>query len=241
MMDIQPELQTMVYECAPRVAYQTMTSLLVSNNPYHIDVIGGELTRQPKSLDEAVSTAKSLQSSGHNFSMGVAGVSLVSLSKYDIKYEDAFDVCTNLKMSASLMEECYKMVLDTVTPKYQLLNEAYSCYYSAAYKTVSVIPLSTPFFDEDTIAVIDLPESSIPAITEQKGSVMLATQYDDLGIELAPKKVVKRIKKKKVKMSTAVTLRQKQQAIVLRLQQQKGSVVHQLTSNSKSYKSAVIF
>jgi hypothetical protein len=239
MIDIQPDMQTMIYECAPRVAYQTMTSLLVSNNPYHIEVLGAELTRQPKSLDEAVSTAKSLQSSGHNFSMGIAGISLVSLSKYALSYEDVFDSCTNLKMSADLIEECYTMVKDSVTPDHQALNEAYSCYYSAAYKEVSTTPSSIPFFDEDSIAVVVLGESSIPAIREQSGSVMLAMQYDDLGMEIKPKKVAR--KKAKKKINSAVKLRQKQQAIVLRLQQQRGSVVHQLTSNSDAYKSAVIF
>lgn len=49
-----------------------------SYNPYAIGVVGGRLVRQPRTLDEAVSTARMLEQRGLNFSVGLAQVNRYS-------------------------------------------------------------------------------------------------------------------------------------------------------------------
>ena len=52
-----------------------------SANPFAICVVGAQLVRQPKTLEEAVATAKMLESGGFNYSLGAAQVNRVNFRK----------------------------------------------------------------------------------------------------------------------------------------------------------------
>ncbi len=81
-------------QCAPTVAPQTMAAIVQVEsgfNPYAIGVVGGRLVRQPVSLDEAITTAQSLEAKGWNFSLGIAQVNRYNLPKYGSTYAQAFD------------------------------------------------------------------------------------------------------------------------------------------------------
>ena len=55
----------------PRLMYHV--AMVESDaNRYAIGVVGGRLLRQPASLEEAIATARSLETQGYNFSVGVA-------------------------------------------------------------------------------------------------------------------------------------------------------------------------
>jgi type IV secretion system protein VirB1 len=100
-----------------------------SYNPYAIGVVGGRLVRQPKSLSEAVATARMLESRGYNFSLGLAQVNRYNLGKYGLEtYEKAFDVCPNLTAGSRILAECHSRSDGD-------WGKSFSCYYSGNFVT----------------------------------------------------------------------------------------------------------
>lgn len=100
-----------------------------SANPFAIGVVGAQLVRQPKTLEEAVATAKMLESGGYNYSLGAAQVNRVNFRKYGLdSHEKAFDLCTNLAAGASILANCYASAGGD-------WGKAFSCYYSGDFVT----------------------------------------------------------------------------------------------------------
>ena len=54
----------------PAAVMRHIVSVESGANPYAIGVVGGRLARQPKTLEEAVATARMLEAKGYNFSLG---------------------------------------------------------------------------------------------------------------------------------------------------------------------------
>ena len=100
-----------------------------SANPFAIGVVGAQLVRQPKTLEEAVATAKMLESGNYNYSLGAAQVNRVNFRKYGLdSHEKAFDLCTNLAAGASILANCYASAGGD-------WGKAFSCYYSGNFVT----------------------------------------------------------------------------------------------------------
>lgn len=100
-----------------------------SLNPYAIGVVDGRLVRQPRSLPEAISTARMLEDQGYNFSVGIAQVNRHNLKKYGLdSYEAAFNVCRNVRAGSQILAECYGRADND-------LGKALSCYYSGNFTT----------------------------------------------------------------------------------------------------------
>lgn len=99
-----------------------------SFNPYAIGVVGGRLARQPRSLPEAVATARMLEQNGFNFSLGLAQVNRHNLARYGLEsYEKAFSACDNVRAGSRILRECYQRAGDW--------GKALSCYYSGNFVT----------------------------------------------------------------------------------------------------------
>jgi len=113
----------------PNDVMHHVVSIESSFNPYAIGVVGARLVRQPRSLGEAVATARMLETRGYNFSVGLAQVNRYNLSRYGLhSYQDAFDGCTNLRVGASILSHC----LDRSGQDW---GRAFSCYYSGNFVT----------------------------------------------------------------------------------------------------------
>lgn len=145
--------------CAPNVHVDTMhriVSVESNFNPYAIGVVGGKLERQPRTLDEAVATAKMLEVNGYNYSLGLAQVNKKNFPKYELTFLSAFDPCQNLRTGGAILEDCYKRAGASPTA----LTDAFSCYYSGSFTAgyslgyVAKIQAATP------PAVTDLPSQS---------------------------------------------------------------------------------
>ncbi|WP_431123590.1 transglycosylase SLT domain-containing protein [Variovorax paradoxus] len=96
-------------------------------NPFAIGVVGGQLVRQPKTLEEAVATAQMLKSKGYNYSLGAAQVNQVNFRKYGFDtHEKAFDLCANLAAGASILANCHARAGGD-------WGKAFSCYYSGNF------------------------------------------------------------------------------------------------------------
>ncbi|MDM0058399.1 lytic transglycosylase domain-containing protein [Variovorax fucosicus] len=98
-------------------------------NPFAIGVVGGQLVRQPKTLEEAVATVQMLKSKGYNYSLGAAQVNQVNFRNYGFDtHEKAFDLCANLAAGASILANCYARAGGD-------WGKAFSCYYSGNFVT----------------------------------------------------------------------------------------------------------
>lgn len=100
-----------------------------SFNPYAIGVVGGRLVRQPRTLAEAVATARMLESRGFNFSLGLAQVNRYNLARYGLdSYQRAFDACPNLQAGSRILADCRARAGGD-------WGRAFSCYYSGNFVT----------------------------------------------------------------------------------------------------------
>ncbi len=113
----------------PPTVMEHVVKVESSFNPYAIGVVGGRLARQPRSLAEALSTARMLEERGYNFSLGLAQVNRYNLARQGLdSYEKAFDTCPNLRAGARILAECYGRSGGD-------WGKAFSCYYSGNFTT----------------------------------------------------------------------------------------------------------
>jgi type IV secretion system protein VirB1 len=136
-------LAALVLACAPAVHPQTAAALVdveSAKNPYAIGVVGGALDRQPRNLGEAVNTAKALQATGWNFSLGVAQINQKNLRRVGLTIEEAFEPCANLGAMQTVLSECYARATTPNAsrrgqPQRPAVRMALSCYYSGNFTT----------------------------------------------------------------------------------------------------------
>jgi len=113
----------------PREVMHHVVRVESSFNPYAIGVVGGRLARQPRSLPEAVSTARMLEDRGYNFSLGLAQVNRHNLAGQGLAtFEMAFDACPNLRAGSRILADCYRRAGED-------WGKALSCYYSGNFVT----------------------------------------------------------------------------------------------------------
>lgn len=100
-----------------------------SYNPFAIGVVGTRLARQPRTLAEAVATARQLERDGFNFSLGLAQVNLHNLARQGLHdYALAFDPCPNLVAGSRILADCHGRAGGD-------WDKAFSCYYSGNFST----------------------------------------------------------------------------------------------------------
>lgn len=100
-----------------------------SHNPYAIGVVGGQLERQPRNLDEALATVRALEEGGYNYSVGLAQVNRRNFEAQGLDTpEKAFEPCHNLRAGSRILGKCYRRA-------HQHWDKAFSCYYSGNFVT----------------------------------------------------------------------------------------------------------
>ncbi|WP_102302938.1 MULTISPECIES: lytic transglycosylase domain-containing protein [unclassified Dyella] len=111
----------------PAQVMQHVVNVESGSNPFAIGVVGAHLERQPQNLDEAVATARMLESQGYNYSLGIAQVNRTNFAKFGLdSYEKAFDVCPNLVAGTQILAQCYAQAGGD-------WGKAFSCYYSGNF------------------------------------------------------------------------------------------------------------
>jgi type IV secretion system protein VirB1 len=118
-------------QCAPSIHPATLTPIVKTEsafNPWAIGVVGRALPRQPQNLEEAVTAVKTLVKEGANFSIGLGQI---NRQHFDVsKPEVVFDSCTNLRMAAKILEDCYVRAIPGGGTQQETLHKTISCYYS---------------------------------------------------------------------------------------------------------------
>jgi type IV secretion system protein VirB1 len=130
---------SLVLTCAPQVHADTARALVATEssfNPWAIGVVGGALERQPRSRAEALATAKALQASGWNFSVGLGQINVGNFKRLGLTLESALDVCANLTAMQTVLGECFDRASAAQRgPPQAVLRQALSCYYSGNFLT----------------------------------------------------------------------------------------------------------
>lgn len=175
----------------PVEVMQHVVKVESGNNPFAIGVVGARLERQPLNLDEAVATARMLDSQGYNFSLGVAQVNRYNLAKYGLDtYQKAFDVCPNLSAGTRILAQCYAQAGGD-------WGKSFSCYYSGNFskgyddgyvqKVYASINKALPSATVPTRAIpIQLAQSAtpLPATSAEYRIRMRSSAIDTLGAAL---------------------------------------------------------
>lgn len=113
----------------PAEVMQHVVHVESAANPFAIGVVGGQLVRQPRSLDEALATVQMLEAKGYNFSVGLAQVNRYNLGKYGLaSYDEAFQACPNLLAASQILADCYASAGGD-------WGKSFSCYYAGDFVT----------------------------------------------------------------------------------------------------------
>ncbi len=130
------DFNALALQCAPNVHPTTLQAVVRTEsgfNPYAIGVVGGRLARQPRTLPEAVATAKALDAQSINFSMGLGQVNKTNLAAHGLTYETVFDLCANLKAGGNILHACYQRAVSVMGAGDPAVRAAISCYYSGNF------------------------------------------------------------------------------------------------------------
>ncbi|WP_025091677.1 lytic transglycosylase domain-containing protein [Brucella intermedia] len=103
-------------QCAPQIAIETLAAVVSVEsgfNPLAIRINSGDpLANQPTTKAEAIETASILIAEGQDVDLGLAGINSRNLGRLGLSVSDAFNVCLNLKASASLLDGYYRVALE---------------------------------------------------------------------------------------------------------------------------------
>lgn len=162
------DFTALVQQCAPDVHPQTMAAVVhveSTFNPYAIGVVKGRLQRQPRSLAEAVATARYLDQKGYNFSLGVSQVNKYNLAKYGESFETIFDPCRNIKAGASILKDCYVRAKAIYKSDQTALRAAISCYYSGNFNRGFKPDFNgQPSYVQKVVSAASFPAKPIPLV-----------------------------------------------------------------------------
>lgn len=98
-------------QCAPQVSPLLMQALVRTESAWQPLAIGMDrahgTVRQPKTIEEAVATAKALAAAGRKFSVGLAQIHVSNVALYGMSWEQAFDACQNLGVGQKILWNFY--------------------------------------------------------------------------------------------------------------------------------------
>lgn len=103
-------------------------------SPNAINVNGAvELSREPRSPEDAAAIAHWLLEHGYNFDAGLGQVNSANFARLGIDAKSAFDPCTNLRAAHQVLSECYGRAALVVGAGERAIDAALSCYNTGTY------------------------------------------------------------------------------------------------------------
>lgn len=163
-------------KCAPDVAPDTLTRIVKTEsgfNPWAIGVVGKPLKRQPQTREEALEAVNQLDKANANFSIGLAQV---NRQYFDVKNaENIFSPCTNLKMGADILKDCYGRALKVSDSENQALLKSFSCYYSGNY-TRGFTKENNGSSYVDRVVAVNTSGIKVPALNDESAPESLPRQ-----------------------------------------------------------------
>jgi type IV secretion system protein VirB1 len=128
-------LSTLLQQCAPNVGERTMTAIVrVESNAYPLAIYDNTSRRSfsPRTVREAMYTARVLIDAGHSVDLGLAQVNSANLPRLNMAIRDAFDPCTNLHGAATILASDYDAAASRFSPGPYALRRAIGAYNSGS-------------------------------------------------------------------------------------------------------------
>ena len=125
------DIITLVKECAPNVAPETMLAIIKTESNNNFLVINdntAKTTYKPKSKEEAVTLSYVLIKKGHNLDFGLTQINLVNAKKFKLTLNKLFDPCENIKNGAKIITNAYLSASKTTDNEQFALLKAFSTY-----------------------------------------------------------------------------------------------------------------
>lgn len=130
---------TLVQQCAPWAAPQTMASIVRKESGFNVLAIGinggAKLARQPVNKAEAVATANWLIAHRYNVDLGLGQINMKNLSRLGLTLDDAFDGCKNISAAARLLSWNYDAAKAKIAGDQAALLAAISTYNTGNMKS----------------------------------------------------------------------------------------------------------
>jgi type IV secretion system protein VirB1 len=102
-------------ECAPQIATETLAAVVSVESgfqPFAIRINSDHpLADQPGTKAEAIETATVLIAEGLDIDLGLGGINSGNLGRLGLTVGDTFDLCLNLKATATLLDGYYRVAL----------------------------------------------------------------------------------------------------------------------------------
>lgn len=133
------EFALLAATCAPDIHPTTLAAVVSHEsraNPFAIGVNGKatRLTRQPRNLQEAVTTVNDLRQRGVDFDAGLGQINVRNWRWLGLTSETVFDPCTNLRAAQRVLADCYIRASQRYAPGQPALIAALSCYNTGNFE-----------------------------------------------------------------------------------------------------------
>jgi type IV secretion system protein VirB1 len=123
-----------------------MRALMVVESRHRPNAIGFKIVRksdgkvfmlnaQPKDRGQAIGWAKWFDANGYKFDAGTAQVNSTNFKAYGVTVETIFDPCTNIRVGAQILTDCYGRALKKYRDEQVAIRAALSCYQSGNFST----------------------------------------------------------------------------------------------------------
>lgn len=119
--------------CAPMVAVETLAAVVSIESGFSPFAIRINTDHRPpaavSSKREAIQSATALVAAGADIDLGLGGINVSTLQRLGVSIADAFDSCTNLKITGTLLDRYYRAAVrsgaSTAVAERTMLNAYY--------------------------------------------------------------------------------------------------------------------
>jgi type IV secretion system protein VirB1 len=121
--------------CAALIHPDTITRVVAVESggyPFAINVNGARLQRQPRSLAEAIATARALRRQGYDFDAGLGQINVRNWSWLKLDEASVFDPCTNLKATQAVLLDAWRRA-PAADPQ-AALRQTFSAYNTGSHR-----------------------------------------------------------------------------------------------------------
>lgn len=133
------DLMSLIVSCVPGVPPETLYAVVQNEsagNPYAININSKthSLSSAPKSRAEALHILRILEQNDYgSFDVGLGQINSKTLARFGVSPTAALEPCTNLRLSASVLGECYSRAKQPKTSEQSRLARALSCYNTGTF------------------------------------------------------------------------------------------------------------
>lgn len=128
-----------------------------ARQPLVIGVNGGRLEHQPRSLAQAINTARTLRQQGYDFDAGLCQINVRNFRRLGLDEVSVFDPAANVRACQTVLLDCFRRA-PSADPQ-AALRQAFSCFNSGNHQA--------GFASGYVSRVVNVP-AAIPAVASKE-------------------------------------------------------------------------